>query len=196
MTSGAQGSVSPSGFPINRPGSGGMMPGTPGIRKMPGMPRMDNDNWEVPKSRSMPRGNGSTVQPAGRIQPPLIGKSPASNQQLLPQVGGAFTSGKTSPVLQASAARLDPDELKRKTTSLLDEYFSVRLLDEALQCIEELKSPACHPKIVKEAISLGLEKSPPCVEPVAKLLEYLFASKTFTAKDYWYWVLPLCSTVG
>ncbi|KAL2481115.1 Eukaryotic translation initiation factor [Abeliophyllum distichum] len=243
MTSGAQGGINPSGFPINRPGSGCMMPGMPGIRKMPGMPGMDNDNWEVPKSRSMPRGNGSTVQPAGRIQPPLIGKSPASNQQLgriqppligkspasnqqlLPQVGGGFTGGTTRPVLQASgasasrppnyvgfsmnpasqlsvplrqapvasitptdqplapAARLDPDKLKRKITSLLDEYFSVRLLDEALQCIEELKSPACHTEIVKEAISLGLEKSPPCVEPVAKLLEYLFASKAFTAKD-------------
>lgn len=75
MTSGAQGGISASGFPINWPGSSGMMPGILGVRKMSGMPGMENDNWEVPKSRSMPSGNGSTVQPAGCIPPPLIGKS-------------------------------------------------------------------------------------------------------------------------
>ncbi|KAL2249591.1 eukaryotic translation initiation factor-like [Sesamum indicum] len=226
MAAGAQGSISPGGFPMNRPGSGGMMPGMPGTRKMPGMPGMDNDNWEVPRSRSMPRGDGSNVQTAGRVQSPLIGKSPAVNQRLLPQGSGGFMGGRTSALLQGSGApparpanyggylmdpgsqvpapyrqapaaasatpvtekpiapaKSNPDELKRKTTSLLEEYFSVRLLDEALQCVEELKSPAYHPEVVKEAISLGLEKSPPCVEPVGKLLEYLFDKKVINAKD-------------
>ncbi|CAI9779672.1 unnamed protein product [Fraxinus pennsylvanica] len=222
IASGPQGSISPGGLPINRPGAGGMMPGMPGTRKMPGMPGFDNDNWEVPRSRSIPRGDGSTVQPAGRVQPPLM-QSPSLNQRFLPQGSGGFMSNRTSALLQGSgappvrpanygayaggpgsqvpaptrptpaapvtnkpaapAAIKNPDELGRKTISLLDEYFSVRLLDEALQCIEELKSPAYHPEIVKETISLGLEKSPPCVEPVAKLLEYLFAKKVFTAND-------------
>ncbi|KAL2454647.1 Eukaryotic translation initiation factor [Abeliophyllum distichum] len=225
IASGAPGSISPGGLPINRPGAGGMMPGMPGTRKMPGMPGLDNDNWEVPRSRSMPRGDGSTVQPAGRVQPPLI-QSPAVNQRFLPQGSSGFMSNRASALLQGSsalparpanyggnamapgsqvpppsrpaptasaapvtdkpaapAAIKNPDELRRKTISLLDEYFSVRLLDEALQCIEELKSLAYHPEIVKESISLGLEKSPPCVEPVAKLLEYLFAKKIFTAND-------------
>lgn len=44
MTSGAQGSISASGFPINWPGSSGMMPGILGVRKMSGMPGMENDN--------------------------------------------------------------------------------------------------------------------------------------------------------
>ncbi|KAJ6361184.1 hypothetical protein OIU78_001761 [Salix suchowensis] len=48
-----------------------------------------------------------------------------------------------------------------KTISLLEEYFSVQLLDEALQCVEELKDPASHPEVAKEAISLAPEKSPP-----------------------------------
>ncbi|KAG6430831.1 hypothetical protein SASPL_108904 [Salvia splendens] len=131
---GAQGSISPAGFPMNRPGTGGMMPGMPGARKMPGMPGIDNDNWESP----------------------LIAKSPSVNKRLLPQGGGGFMS---------------------------EEYFSVRLLDEALQSVEELKSPAYHPEVVKEAISLGLEKSPPCVEPTGKLLEYLCAKKVLDSKD-------------
>lgn len=215
--SGAQGNISPGGFPVNRPGAGGMMPGMPGARKMPGMPGMDNDNWEVPKSRSMPRGGGGS-----NVQSPLVGKSPSLNQRLLPQGSGGFIGGRTSALLQGSGApsptsyrqaptapiapvaekpmvanspvtaekkplapvaRSNPDELKRKTISLLEEYFSVRILGEALQCVEELMSPSYHPEFVKEAISLGLEKSPPCVEPVAKLLEHLLSKKVINAKD-------------
>ncbi|KAH6819235.1 MIF4G domain-containing protein / MA3 domain-containing protein [Perilla frutescens var. frutescens] len=225
IAAGGQGGLSPTGFPMNRPGTGGMMPGMPGTRKMPGMPGMDNDNWEVPRSRSMPRGDGPMVQSPARAQPPLIGKSPSLNQRFLPQGTGGFMGIKTSALLQGSGApasatshggysvgpgsqapgplrqapavptasiavkpspptaSLNPDVLKRNIKSLLEEYFSVRLLGEALQCVEELKSPAYHPELVKEAISLGLEKSPPCVEPVAKLVEYLFAKKVLTAED-------------
>ncbi|KAJ8528075.1 hypothetical protein K7X08_015526 [Anisodus acutangulus] len=206
---GGQGNLGPGSYPINRPGTGGMMPGMPGVRKMPGMPGMDNDNWEVPRSRTMRRG----------VQPPLIGKLPSLNTRLLPQGSGggmigssALLQGSGGPPVQPvsqfpgpvkpsptstvlpvadkpkpqaapAAARSNPEELKRKTVSLLEEYFSVRILDEALQCIEELKSPAFYPEVVEKAISLGLDKSPPCVEPVAQLLEHLFAKKVFTATD-------------
>lgn len=66
------GPLSPGGFPMNRPGTGGMMPGMPGTpgmpgsRKMPGMPGLDNDNWEVPRSKSMPRGDSLRNQEIGR----------------------------------------------------------------------------------------------------------------------------------
>ncbi|KAK4604802.1 hypothetical protein RGQ29_013030 [Quercus rubra] len=80
-----------------------------------------------------------------------------------------------------TTARLN--NLQRKTVSLVEEYFIVRLLDEALKCVKELNSPAYHPEVVKEAISLGLEKSPPCAEPVVKLLEYLFAEKVLVDGD-------------
>lgn len=218
-----QGNMSPGGFPVNRPGTGGMMPGMPGTRKMPGMPGMDNDNWEVQRSRSMPRGvdvNASSSR--GHFQPSLIGKPTPMNSRLLPQGSGGVISGRTSALLQgsgpparqqsfgsgmeplgqitranptppepaavvekpvAATSSVKPEELKRKTISLLEEYFSVRLLDEALQCVEELKSPTYHNEIVREAINLGLEKNPPCVEQVAKLLEYLFVKNVFTARE-------------
>ncbi|KAK8550139.1 hypothetical protein V6N13_118668 [Hibiscus sabdariffa] len=214
-------SLGSGGFPINRPGSGGMMPGMPGTRRMPGMPGMDNDNWEVPKTRSMPRGDGQGTQPGGHAPSPLTNKSTPLNPRLLPQGSGGLMSGRTSALLQGSsippvrpsnsilgaepvaqpslsakpapvaavsppptqAAKLKPDDLLRKTRALLEEYFSIRLLDEALQCVEELKSPAYHPEVVKEAISIALEKSPPCVEPASKLLEYLFTKKVLTTRD-------------
>ncbi|EEF28321.1 Eukaryotic initiation factor iso-4F subunit p82-34, putative [Ricinus communis] len=225
VISAAPGAAGPGGFLINRPGTGGMMPGMPGTRRMPGVPGIDNDNWEVPRTRSMPRGDGSTMQPTGRVPSPMFNKSSSVNTRLLPQGSGGFMSGKSSALLQgsggpsprpcnislgteppaqapaprkivptphmppavekpvASAASFNPNELRRKTISLLKEYFSVRLLDEALQCVEELNSPVYHPEIVKEVICLGLEENPPCVEPVAKLLEYLFSKKVLTAKD-------------
>lgn len=192
------------------------MPGMPGTRMMPGMPGTDDDNWEMPRTRSMPRGKGpQTLQPGGRVQPPLINKSLSVNPRLLPQGNGSLMNGKSSALLQgdgATTARpsgptiapapapsvptmekpqpqapvattsLNREELRRKTISLLEEYFSVRLLDEALQCVVELKSPS-YPELVKEAISLGLEKNPPCVEPVAKLLEHLQAKNVLTSED-------------
>ncbi|XP_024961026.1 eukaryotic translation initiation factor-like [Cynara cardunculus var. scolymus] len=213
VAAGAQGGLTPGGFPLNRPGAGGMMPGMPGTRIMPGIPGIDNDNWEVPRSRSMPRGDGT------RAQPPSHGRTPSLNQRFLPQGSGGFISGRSSalvqggggggaapvrlpsfgnpvepsppsapspskPVVAAAPSRAkDTDELKRKTISLLEEYFSVRMLDEALQCVEELKSPEYHPEFVKEAISLALEKSPPCVEPITKLLDYLCSKKVLVKPD-------------
>ncbi|KAL7165929.1 hypothetical protein ACSBR2_036739 [Camellia fascicularis] len=221
---GAVGPPGPGGFPINRPGSGGMMPGMPGAHKMPGMPGIDSDNWEIPRNRSMPRGDGfSRTQSTGRLQPPSIGKPALFNSRLLPQGSGGFITGMTSALLQgnsappsqpssfasvvepitqaskpvtlapsanlspekplASAAKLNHADLHRKTVSLLEEYFSIQLLDEALQCVEELKSPSYHHEVVKEAIALALEKSPPCVAPVIKLLEFLLNKKVLTTRD-------------
>lgn len=216
------GATSPGGFPINRPGTGGMMPGMPGTRKMPGMPGMDNENWEVQRTRTMPRGDGSGMQPIGRT--PTVSKSGSLNTRLLPQGSGGVLSGR-SALLQGSGAppartsnyipgvepasqvfrpskpaplayptpvaekpvvptdSLNVDQLRRKTVSLLDEYFSVKLVDEALMCVEELKAPTYHPEVVKEAISIGLEKSPPCVELVVELLEYLLTKEVITARD-------------
>ncbi|KAF8033739.1 hypothetical protein BT93_C0103 [Corymbia citriodora subsp. variegata] len=219
------GSTSPGGYPGSRPGTGGMMPGMPGTRKMPGMPGIDSDNWEFPRTRSMPRGNGSGTQPSVRIQP-STGMSPSLNSRLLPPGSGGLISGRPSALLQGSSAplsrpsnfvydaepaiqvpapvqsapiastapvlekpaapvavKLNMDDLKRKTSSLLEEYFSVLLLDEALQCVEELNAPAYYPEVVKEAISLALEKSSPCVEPVGRLLEYLLAKKVISSRD-------------
>ncbi|PON31716.1 26S proteasome regulatory complex, non-ATPase subcomplex, Rpn1 subunit [Parasponia andersonii] len=215
-----QGNTSPGGFPIGRPGAGGMMPGMPGTRKMPGMPGfgMDNDNWEVPRTRSMPRGDGSGVQAAGRGPSPLVGKTTSLNTRLLPQGSGGLISGKTSALLQGSGAPpahgfgaetaaqvarpvppasmtpvvekpqapvlgLSPGDLQRKTVNLLKDYFDILILDEALQWVEELKSPGYHPEVVKEAISLALERTPPSVEPTVRLLDYLSSKKVLTTKD-------------
>ncbi|KAF9595953.1 hypothetical protein IFM89_006699 [Coptis chinensis] len=40
----------------------------------------------------------------------------------------------------APVAKINPDELRKKTVSLLKKYFGIRILYEALQCVEELKA--------------------------------------------------------
>ncbi|CAH8355710.1 unnamed protein product [Eruca vesicaria subsp. sativa] len=210
---GSEAEMHGSGNVFGRSGTGGMMPGMPGARKMPGMPGarqmpvIDDDGWEMARSRSIPRGNRQNPQPTGRV----VDKSPSVNSRLLPQGSGGILAGRPSALLQGSeqpkpipspskptvvkpqsqappqpqeaASPMDSEVLSRKTKSLLEEYFNVRLMDEAMQCVEELKSPAYHPELVKEAISLGLEKNPPCVEPVARLLEYLVSKNVLTSKD-------------
>ena len=87
---GADAGAADSGNFYGRSGTGGMMPGMPGARKMPGMPGArqmpgmpvtDDDGWEMARSRSMPRGNRQNQQPAGRVQSPVIGKSPSVNSR-------------------------------------------------------------------------------------------------------------------
>ncbi|MCL7021875.1 hypothetical protein MKW94_026051 [Papaver nudicaule] len=220
---GAMGNTSPGGFPMNRPGAGGMMPGMPGTRKMPGMPGIDNDNWEIPRQRSMPKGD-LAIQSTARLQSGLMNKSGSLNSKLLPQGSGGIITGRTSALLQgaggppaarpnsfpgpvvqnpvlskpassvasvipvsektsAPTSKLNMADLRKKTISLLKEYFGVRILDEALQCVEELKAPEYHPEVVKESIAIALEESPPCVELVAQLLEHLFSKKVLIARD-------------
>ncbi|GAA0176143.1 translation initiation factor [Lithospermum erythrorhizon] len=204
---GPQGSLSPRGYGLNRPGIGGLMPGMPGVRKMPGMPGLGKDNWEIRGSRSMPR--GGRVQHAGRGQPPFMGQSHSFNTRGLTQGSDGVLGGRGMPLQNSGgppvhvepnaqapppvtasltadvpAASLDHDELKRKTTAILDEYFSILLLDEALQCLVELKSPDYHSEFVNEAISIGMEKNPPrTVDQLNKLLDYLFDKKAITSSN-------------
>ncbi|CAN1184884.1 Eukaryotic translation initiation factor isoform 4G-1 [Linum perenne] len=204
--------MSPGGFPIIRPGSGGIMPGMPGMGKMPGTPGLDADNWEVPRSRrnnipspvqsdalnhlqslnSKLLPNGSSDIASSKSSSLLSGQDvpaqPGISVRTAPVAEMAVPAASTAPVSlpqnpQATVATNSAPELRRKTVSLLEEYFSVRILDEALLCVQELQSPAYHPEVVKEAIALSLEKSPPRVEPVIKLLNHLLVKNVITASD-------------
>lgn len=191
------------------------MPGMPGVRKMPGMPGLDDDNWEVPRSKSNPKGEALRSHPL-----PLAGRGSAINSKLLPQGSGGLFTGKSSALLQgsggglsarplplvagaevaaaspppsqsfgalklpsAAAPKSNLADLQRKTKSLLEEYFHVRILDEAVQCIEELRSPDYHPEVVREAIGLALDKGAACVEPAGRLLDSLLAKGIFAPRD-------------
>ncbi|XP_074569956.1 eukaryotic translation initiation factor-like [Curcuma longa] len=204
--SGALGGTGLTGFPNNIPGTGGMMPGMPGMRKMPGMPGLDRDHWEVPRSTSMQRGK------ANYGHGPLVANSPSINSKFLPGSGktsavlkGSGMPPSTSPLVSGisdspdqrvvssrpvllpekpiSTSKFNPNELRKKTVALLEEYFHIKILDEAVQCVEELKSPEYHPEVVKEAINIALDKGPSTLDPLVKLLEYLIHKQVLTPRN-------------
>ena len=76
-----------------------------------------------------------------------------------------------------------PPGLNKKSKSLLEEYFNIRDLKEAMLCVQELKCPEYHPEFVQQAISLAMEMSERHVELVEQLLEFLFAEKTLSDRD-------------
>ncbi|CAN6249239.1 unnamed protein product [Urochloa humidicola] len=180
------GPLSPGGFPMNnRAGTGGMMPGMPGSRKMPGMPGLDNDNWEVPRSsgaalmgKSALLGTGTPSRPSSFAAVPTPAQTTPSPKPL-----SAAPAVAPAPEKPASAPKGNSAELQKKTVSLLEEYFGIRILDEAQQCIEELQSPGYYPEIVKEAINLALDKGTNFVDPLVRLLEHLYTKEIFKTQD-------------
>ncbi|KAJ6828999.1 eukaryotic translation initiation factor-like [Iris pallida] len=147
-------------------------------------------------STLLPQGSGGVI--TGRTSALLQGSGTAGGLQARPSalVSGPVDTpvqnlkplGPVTPAPQvtenqAAAPRMNPDELHKKTVALLEEYFHVLILDEALQCIEELKSPEYHPEVVKEAIDLALDKGLAAVGSAVKLLEFLLAKKVLTPRD-------------
>ncbi|KAE8733111.1 hypothetical protein F3Y22_tig00001644pilonHSYRG00691 [Hibiscus syriacus] len=136
------GPVSPgpgSGGPVcPGPGSGGLIRGIAGARRMPGMSGMDNNNWEVPKNQTMPRGGGGGLN---------LSAEPVTRPSL---------SVKPVPPVAISQVGVKP-------------------VAPAAMC--------GGTKISIISSSIALDKRPPCVEPVTKLLEYLFIKKVVTASD-------------
>jgi translation initiation factor 4G len=134
--------------------------------------------------RLLPQGSGGAA---------LIGKSALLGTGVPPSFPLSFTPGPApaqttpspkplnaapdvapAPEKPASAPKGNSAELQKKTISLLEEYFGIRILDEAQQCIEELQSPGYYPEIVKEAVNLALDKGTNFVDPLVRLLEHLY----------------------
>ncbi|KAF9596086.1 hypothetical protein IFM89_007139, partial [Coptis chinensis] len=132
---------------------------------------------------------------------PFTNKPTAVNSKLLTQGCGGIIIGRTSLLLQGSGAvapllpaekrpapvtKINPDELRKKTVSLLKKYFGIHILYEALQCVEELKARTGWYGIphgcckLKDAFLVKLDMSPHMVEPIMKLLEYLFTRMVLT----------------
>jgi translation initiation factor 4G len=167
---------------------------------MPGMPGLDNDNWEVPRSRSMPRGDPLRNQTPLLNKPSTVHKTSSINSRLLPQGSGAALIGKSAllgtgvPASRPSSFAAGPTPAQTTPSPkplsaapavapVLEEYFGIRILDEAQQCIEELQTPGYYPEIVKEAINLALDKGTNFVDPLVRLLEHLYTKKIFKTED-------------
>ena len=88
---------------------------------------------KTPNSFSRP------ASPSARSSGFALGVEPLTqyNKPVAPATSIILSSKK----LSAPVTKLNFTDLRKKIISLLEEYFSVRILDEALQYIEELRAP-------------------------------------------------------
>ena len=84
---------------------------------------------------------------------------------------------------ERKAQKLTDDDLERKSHALLKEYFHLRDLNEARQCVEDLDSPRYHAQFLFQAISMALEHTELHVQMVVELIHHLFSQKTLTKVD-------------
>jgi len=140
--------------------------------------------------RLLPQGSGGLI--TGKTSALLQGSASATSttstvKPFSPVAAHPVVSTTVAPPPTVTPAASGPKTniavLNKKTTSLLEEYFHVRILDEALQCVEELKSPEYHSELVKEAINLGLDKGASFIDPLVRLLEYLSSKNVLKPRD-------------
>lgn len=84
---------------------------------------------------------------------------------------------------ERQAEKLTAHDLERKTQSLLKEYFHVRDLNEARQCVQDLDSPGYHAQFLFRAISTALEQKELHVQMVGELIDHLFSQQTVSKVD-------------
>jgi translation initiation factor 4G len=102
----------------------------------------------------------------GMGPPKLVAEAPKASEQ-------AKEVARPAPAAAAVAPATPFADLTKKSESLLKECFSIVDLNEALLCVQELKSPAFHPEFVRLAIAIALDMREKECSLVLKLLVHL-----------------------
>ncbi|MCO5602364.1 hypothetical protein L7F22_056495 [Adiantum nelumboides] len=88
-----------------------------------------------------------------------------------------------APLKQTVTAASLPPVLQKKTVSLFEEFFFVGDLDEALLCVQDLKSPECSPQLVQIGVTMAMESTERGRELISKLLEFLCSKRVVLQSD-------------
>jgi translation initiation factor 4G len=83
----------------------------------------------------------------------------------------------------AAAAGAPSADLTKKSESMLKEYFSIVDLNEAVLCVQELKSPGFHPELVRLAMATAMDMREKECTLVLKLLVHLQAKGVISSSD-------------
>lgn len=162
---------------------GGALPGA-GVQARFGSPALRAGGVG---SRVLPQGSGygfmdkpSALLGSGTPKPLVEpAKAPEPARELVARPAPAAAAAAT-PAVSASAPSAD---LTKKSESLLKEYFSIVDLNEALLCVQELKSPSFHPEFVRLAIATALDMRDKECDLVLKLLVYLQSKDAISSSD-------------
>lgn len=87
-----------------------------------------------------------------------------------------------SDLLAPKVELMDPIKLKRKSKSILEEYWSIESIKEATECIVEEIEPPNYPAFVDEVIKLSVENKKEFCGKSKKMFIDLVANKVLPAK--------------
>lgn len=162
---------------------GGAMPGAPGGGQARfGSPSMRSGSVG---SRVLPQGSGGygfMGKPSallGTGPPKPVAEAPKAPEPAK-EVARPAPAAAAAPAAAPAAPSAD---LTKKSESLLKEYFSIVDLNEALLCVQELKSPAFHPEFVRLAIATALDMREKECSQVLKLLVHLQSKGAVSSSD-------------
>jgi translation initiation factor 4G len=79
---------------------------------------------------------------------------------------------------------LSDDQMEKKIQLLMEEYYNIRDVNEAMACVKDLHSPDKHNLVVYHAVNGSLEKNEKDRELVARLLKKMLHEKLITTEDY------------
>ncbi|CAI5484375.1 unnamed protein product, partial [Closterium sp. Yama58-4] len=171
-----QGAAAAGSVPIMGPGMG--------LKMGPGMgPGMGGSSAFIGKPSALIGAKPAPVRPAEPAAPkPAAAPAPAAASN-----GPAAAAAAAKPAAAAAVSGTWDDVAKRKSESLLKEFFAVLDLKEAQLCMEELGSKASHEvssRFVEFAANFALEggKERECVE-VGRLLSHLHSKGAFAHSD-------------
>lgn len=161
---------------------GGAMPGAPGG----GQARFGSPSMRTGAvgARVLPQGSGGY----GFMGKPsaLLGTGPpkpVAEAPKAPEPAKEVARPAAAAAAPAAAAAAPSADLTKKSESLLKEYFSIVDLNEALLCVQELKSPAFHAEFVRLAIATALDMREKECSLVLKLLVHLQSKGTVSSAD-------------
>ncbi|KAH7281041.1 hypothetical protein KP509_36G027000 [Ceratopteris richardii] len=82
-----------------------------------------------------------------------------------------------------TASALPPGAVQKKTQSLLEEFFSLGDLDEALLCVRELNASDFHAQLVEMGVTMALESTDRARDLIPQLLNFLWSKRTLSQGD-------------
>lgn len=104
-----------------------------------------------------------------------------------PRVTSIESHAREAPVpapVSKQEKELSPEDLERKTKSLIEEYLHLNILDEALACVQDLGSSKSLHMFVYHALMLNLERSSQARQRTGVLLHFLVNKHAVTVNQY------------
>lgn len=109
-----------------------------------------------------------------------------SKQSASAAPSSASSSGSRGVTIQEPSKQAEPlskDDLNRKAEMLLEEYLTSADVDEARECLQELKDTAYYPDFINRAVCITFEKKERDRNEITRLLAHLKEKSVLTVDD-------------